>query len=327
MSAPGSSPIDISTYITGAQFLICFFLQTFVLIQTSRTLWHVIKGSAERKQLSPFLIALLVIWMSVSISIIPYLVYAIVLWRPVPGGLRDSYLLFWMGFPVVAPMAVVSIVVTFLTLDRILVVKLLQDYSPQNRKRLFYVFLVVAFVCCILHYVNFLSALRNMTPTTKCITTPCVVGPQTFENYGIARIVVAAINLFLGLTFFILLYRHNYDGQSVNNATNDTPGARQRRTMNKINNQLAMFSVLSEITLGFLNHLFPLLVQVILDVNISAILGPYSLTGASIDAAIYSIIYSRSLMRARKVSNAAWHTTSNSAQNIQLSRRQTHASN
>ncbi|KAI1710784.1 hypothetical protein DdX_10483 [Ditylenchus destructor] len=325
MSASINSPIDLSLYITGAQLVICLFCQAFVLIQTSRTLWHVIKGSAERKQLSPFLIALLAIWLSISISIIPYLVYAIILWRPVPelaGDLRNSYLLFWMGFPVVAPMAVVSIVVAFLTLDRILVLKLLQNYSPRQRKRLFNVFLVVTSVYSIGHYINYLNALKYMPPKAERTTTSLREEVQSLENYTISRIVVAVINFFLGLTFFILLYRHNYDGQAGNSVIYDTPGTRQRRAINKINNQLAVFSILSEVTLGFLNHLLPILVQVILEVNITAILGPYTLTGASIDAAIYSIIYSRSLIRAEKASKAVGLMASNSAHNIQLNRHQ-----
>lgn len=69
-----------------------------------------------------------------------------------------------MGFPVVAPMAVVSIVVAFLTLDRILVLKLLQNYSPRQRKRLFNVFLVVTSVYSIGHYINYLNALKYMPP-------------------------------------------------------------------------------------------------------------------------------------------------------------------
>ncbi|KAI1709806.1 hypothetical protein DdX_11202 [Ditylenchus destructor] len=136
--------------------------------------------------------------------------YAIFLWRPpnpnYPVGIYDPELLFWLGIPENAYLAVAPFGVLLLTVDRILTLGMPLFYTKAVQKVVILLGICGIVLGCSAVILELLMELPlDLQKSTPCETTMCVVLKSKNRLQLLMKLTIGTLNLFSSILLFYLL--------------------------------------------------------------------------------------------------------------------------
>uniref|UniRef100_A0A914GRZ9 G protein-coupled receptor n=1 Tax=Globodera rostochiensis TaxID=31243 RepID=A0A914GRZ9_GLORO len=289
------------SYFVLAEFVLAVLFHSVAIIQILLILL-----SNVRKNISLVFMALMANWLCAALFLLPYEMYAIIVWRPEHDVLHDGNVLFSVAMPAHLLLSSIPVSVFFLTIDRICIIRLGQYYGT----------LVVG---TMINLGGFLSAMP-LAGETDCEIFGCILGASVQFYLG-WRAFCAVFNTISGITFFIVFYRSNRKMAVVSGLNS---AGQQIRRANRANNLLTSIAVISELFLSFLPHFVPFIWEKFFGAGSSLGTGPLSELMSSVEVLLFATIYSQlfsarvdtSVNGSAGINGAAWRVEMKNNNNI-----------
>ncbi|KAI1709764.1 hypothetical protein DdX_11157 [Ditylenchus destructor] len=207
-----------------------------------------------------------------SISDLPYRIYTIVQWQDVTAY---PYLAYWVMIPDGNYFAIAPCFLLFLTIDRLLVLKL--TYTLTVRKIFFYatIFFIISLVTAST-IIFILELPLDIEIAKSCSVISCMVTKSKGFPQLVSRMTFNTLNLLSSFLFFYLL-----------------PATGRTRQ----NNRVVMFSILCEILLNIIPGYFNLAFNSITGKHSAAYFGEYTKMFCMIDTACCAFYYSYAFLK------------------------------
>ncbi|KAL3118862.1 hypothetical protein niasHT_008209 [Heterodera trifolii] len=275
--------------MTGSYFVLAEFILAVIFHSVAIVQIFLILRSNVRKKISLFFMALLVNWFCAALLLLPYEIHAISVWRPTEGTLYNGATLFSIALPAHLLLSIIPMSVFFLAIDRICIIRFGHNYGYQIKRVLKLSFISALTVGILFNFIGMLSALPVPTKT-ECEIFGCILGTSVQLYLG-WRAFCAILNTISGISFFAVFYRSNRKMASTAKMLNNA-GQLQIRRANRANNLLTSVAIVSELFLSFLPHFLPFVWERIFGAGSSLGTGPLSELMSSIEALLFSSIYS-----------------------------------
>uniref|UniRef100_A0A183C5V4 G_PROTEIN_RECEP_F1_2 domain-containing protein n=1 Tax=Globodera pallida TaxID=36090 RepID=A0A183C5V4_GLOPA len=303
------------SYFVLAEFVLAMLFHSVAIIQILLILL-----SNVRKSISLVFMALMANWLCAALFLLPYEIYAIIVWRFEHDVLHDGNVLFFVAMPAHLLLSSIPVSVFFLTIDRICIIRLGQYYGYQTKKKLKIAFFGTLMVGTMINLGGFLSAMP-LAEETDCEIFGCILGASVQFYLG-WRAFCAVFNTISGIAFFIVFYRSNRKMAVVSGLNS---AGQQIRRANRANNLLTSIAVISELFLSFLPHFVPFIWEKFFGAGSSLGTGPLSELMSSVEVLLFATIYSQlfsardnTLVHGSGINGAAWRVEMNNNNNLYL---------
>ncbi|KAI1705939.1 hypothetical protein Ddc_15544 [Ditylenchus destructor] len=237
------------------------------------------------------------LWFHLIMLIIslPYHTYFLLEWYPINPTIQNPYLAYVLGIWPNNYMCLTAVAVLLLALDRYLTLRLSIHYSKAVQRAVIGTGVAVIAIIFVGSTIVFLLEFPlDLVKVAQCEMFPCMVRKYRFFTQSAVKISFSAANLLCSIFFFYQLQK-------------SAIGAGRARL---IKNRIVKYTIALEIIFDAGPALISFIFNLIVGATTSQYIGPYVLLFTTLDAAICSVLYSKTLLSRRRTGNiGTWQST------------------